>query len=200
MALSMGSCVLLCRSADESRLLRSKAVGLIVDRLRLPLRCPSTIRGVGLLALPVSSIRSCNDDTPSVVKRVDPRRSGGVCELSKSRERKNVEGVADERSEGSVEGSAADNLRGRDSAWSSTACVGRILRHRVAIGGATNGRDGLGGDKANVGQGCGRDGGRTWSGHGSRGGPGGVVSLAGRQSTRIEVITGCCNTLLVEDT
>lgn len=89
-------------------------------------------------------MKSCRDDTASVTKRVDPRRSEGLCELSASRERKKVEGVADKRSEGSVEGSAADNLRGRDSAWSSAACVGRILRHRAAIVEETDDRNGFG--------------------------------------------------------
>lgn len=89
-------------------------------------------------------MKSCRDDTASVTRREEPRRSEGLCALSASRERKKVEGVADKRSEGSVEESAADNLRGRDSAWSSAACVGRILRHRAAIVRARNDRNGLG--------------------------------------------------------
>jgi hypothetical protein len=46
-----------------------------------------------------------------------------------SRERKKVDGVVDKRSEGNVEVSAPDNLRGLESAWSAVADVGRILRH-----------------------------------------------------------------------
>lgn len=123
MDLSTGSGVCIFLSWDELRLERSYVDGLMVDR-RLPSRMRGR-RGAGSVSLR----KSCRELTDSVVRRLVSRRSVEVCEPSTSRVRKKVDGVVVRRSDGVAVWSWLDNLRGRGSVESVTACPGRILRH-----------------------------------------------------------------------